>query len=277
MFIYKYWSTFCKDLNDCGINSVTAVSLRENESGEPYLILKHDVETNPSKALRLAKIENKYYHKGTYYIQAYLLKSKRNIEILKQIQHLGHEVSYHHDVLDSCHGNFEDAKIEFESNVKLFEENGFNVITVCQHGNPVVERDGYTSNRDFFRRPSIADSFSNISDIMVNFSQHIHSDFGYISDSGYGWKQICDPENNDRNNSSDDDIDLGDLNGVLNYIESNQNTIVSTHPHRWQSNVVAAKLHDVIFRVIKIVARALVQISFFKRIMNRFYYLAKKI
>lgn len=61
--------------------------------------MKHDVETNPIKALKLAFIENKYSLVGTYYIQANLLNSDKNVAVLKRIQKLGHEVTYHHDVM----------------------------------------------------------------------------------------------------------------------------------------------------------------------------------
>jgi len=71
---------------------------------------------------------------------------------------MGHEISYHYDVLDSSHGDMEKAIDEFENNKQRFEELGFALKTVCQHGNPVVERVGYTSR--FFSHQKSAGTLS---------------------------------------------------------------------------------------------------------------------
>ncbi len=277
MFVYKQWDDFCKKLNDDGVRSVTAASVLKTKPETAFLILKHDVETNPAKALKLAQIENKYSHKGSYYVQAYLLKNKKNVDILKKIQDLGHEVSYHHDVMDSNKGDLTKARLEFQKYVDLFEKYGFLIETVCQHGNPVIEREGYSSNRDFFRDRFIAQTYKNISEIMVNFKSRLNIDYKYISDAGYGWKVIFDPENNDVVKSDEKNISLGDLNGVRNVIKNGGSVIVSTHPHRWYSNVVNAQIKDSFFKIIKNTAKLLLKIPFMKRIMGRFYFLAKKI
>ncbi|HYE09813.1 MAG TPA: hypothetical protein VEF53_06505 [Patescibacteria group bacterium] len=277
MFIYKQWEDFCKKLDDEGLNSIAAASALKEKNDKSFLILKHDVETNLLKSLRLAEIESMYSHRGSYYVQAYLLGDERNISILKKIQDLGHEVSYHHDVMDSNKGDLDKAKVEFQKNVALFEKYGFTVKTVCQHGNPVIERAGYTSNRDFFRDKEVQESFSSISEIMVNYKQRINNDFKYISDVGYGWKVIYDPETNDVVDSSDKDIPIQDLNRVIEYIKKNKFVIISTHPHRWNRNMLSAKVKNTTFKLIKIIVKGLLRIPIMKKLMGKFYYLAKKI
>ena len=276
MFIFREWENFCKRLNEDGINSVTASSVLENRPDKSFLILKHDVETNLNRALMFAKIENRYHHKGTYYIQGYLLHDEKNISIMKEIKNLGHEVSYHHDVMDSNNGDMYKAKEEFEHYIRLFENNGFTIKTVCQHGNPLVERNGYNSNRDFFRDLSIKTLFKDISEIMVNFRENIKLNYIYISDAGYGWKIINDPENNDIVDSSYKDISLKDLNEVAERI-INSNVILSVHPHRWNSNKIRAKMKKKFFDKIKSIAKLFYKVPVIKKIMHRFYFLSKKI
>ncbi len=276
MFIYSIWNKFCSELNEAGINSITADEALSTKAGR-FLILKHDVETNPAKALKLAEIENRYGHKGVYYVQAYLLKNNKNIQILRNIQSLGHEVSYHHDVMDSSGGDIAKADKTFEQNKKCFEENGFVIHTVCQHGNPVIERQGYTSNRDFFRNKTIEMKYKDISEIMVNYKSRIGVDYKYISDAGYGWKVIYDPETNDIVNSDDKNIPLGDIDNMVDYIKNNDAVIVSTHPHRWHSNGFTALSKDIAFKSVKGTAKLLLKIPVFEKIMGRFYFLAKKI
>lgn len=277
MFIYRQWDTFCKNLNDCDIHSIPAYSVLKDNKKIPFLVLKHDVETDPHKALRLALIEYKYNQKGVYYVQTYLMKSSKNIEIFKKIQSLGNEVSYHHDVMDSTKGNIEAGIIEFQKNIELFSRNGFEIKTVCQHGNPVVERVGYNSNRDFFRNESIAQRYADISEIMVNYKYRVGIQYSYISDVGFGWKIIYDPENNDIIPSEDKNIALGDLNSVFEFVKKGNSIIISTHPHRWYSSAFCAYLKDKIFILIKIIAKLMMKIPFMKKLMSRYYYLAKKI
>ena len=118
IFTYKLWEKFCKTLNERGLNSVTAKYVLDNNSNEKYVVLKHDVETKVKNALKLAQIEANYGHCGSYYVQAYLLENKENLDMLNKIKELGHEVSYHYDVMDFAKGDLDLAIKEFERNEK---------------------------------------------------------------------------------------------------------------------------------------------------------------
>lgn len=277
IFVYKKWDDFCKKLANKNLYSITAKNYINTDSKNRSFVLKHDVETSPANALKMAKIEHKYGHKGSYYVQAYLLEKKENISILKEIQNLGHEVTYHHDVMDSNKGNIEKAKSEFQKNVDLFTQNGFEVVTVCQHGNPVVERVGYNSNRDFFRNGEVCNLYPGIFDIMVNY--HLHTPkYKYYSDAGRKFKYIFDPVNNDIKNSDDKNISYKNLDELFKVLmNSDMNFIISTHPHRWMASKIKYVFKDVTFRVIKFIAKILMRVPVFKKIMSRYYYLAKKI
>ena len=112
MFVYKDWEIFCLKIKKLGIKSITAFdALKYSKTKENYVIIKHDVETNVKKALKLAYIENKFGLKATYYVQSYLLENEDNNKNLKKILNLGHEVTYHYDVLDSNNGNFQDDRL----------------------------------------------------------------------------------------------------------------------------------------------------------------------
>lgn len=278
MFINYQWELFCKELSNEGIQSTTIAKVIEDGNNKKnFFVLKHDVETDPRKALDLAKIENKYSHQGTYYVQGYLLNSHKNVRVLKEIQKLGHEVTYHHDVMDSNKGDLEKAKIDFEKHLKLFEKNGFKVHTVCQHGNPIIERSGYHSNRDFFRDEEVSSFYSRITEVMVNFKSNIKKDYMYISDAGYGWKLIFDPENNDRINSSHKDYKIPNLQVVIKLLKEDNSIIVSTHPHRWSTNKAQATIKNSAFKLIKSIAKKMMKVKIFNKLMSKFYFLAKKI
>lgn len=275
IFVYKKWDTFCKALKEKSMQSIPAKEVSPKTKN--YIVLKHDVETDVSKAYNMAKIENKYGHRGTYYVQAYLMDDEKNIRMLKNMQDMGHEISYHYDVMDSCKGDLEKAIVEFEHNKDKFEQNGFKIETLCQHGNPVVERVGYTSNRDFFRSEVVRERYPELSDIMVNFKQMHQTDYTYFSDAGRKFKMIFDPINNDIVNSDDKNIVYKDLNALLDAFQADEAYIISTHPHRWTDSAVIYVIKTVMFKTVKFVAKLLIKIPFIKRIMSRYYYLAKKI
>ncbi len=276
VFTFGNWDKFCRRLAEGGMLSAPAREISRG-SGK-YLVLKHDVETNVGRACRMAEIESKHGHRGSYYVQAYLMSSSENIKMLEAMRHSGHEISYHHDVMDSCKGNLAEALSEFEENRRTFEANGFIVQTVCQHGNPVIERVGYTSNRDFFRSAPVQERYPGIADIMVDFQVKADTVYKYYSDAGWGFKLIYDPINDDRVDSSGSNIGFGDLDELYREIErSTIGCFISTHPHRWTSSAYSQAARAAAFRVVKGLARTAMKIPAAKRIMSRYYYLAKKI
>lgn len=275
IFTYKKWNELCEKLDANGLHSITA---RQVDSKlDRYIVLKHDVETDINKALDIAKIENKYGHCGSYYVQAYLLNKDSNIDMLKEIQSMGHEVSYHYDVMDSSKGDLEKAILEFEANMQLFENNGFELQTLCQHGNPVIERIGYTSNRDFFRSKKVQSLYPNICDIMVNYKDVHQTEYLYYSDAGKKIKHIYDPINNDIVNSDDKNKSYDNLNLLFEEVINSSSIIISIHPHRWTKSATSSVLKTAIFKIIRFVAIICMKIPVLKKIMSRYYYLAKKL
>lgn len=274
IFVYKVWEDFCRKLHEKNIHSICAKDVFN--CNEKYVVLKHDVETDVNRAFEMAKIESKYGHRGVYYVQAYLLSNLQHVEILKKIESLGHEVSYHYDVMDACKGNIDEAIKEFGKNLDIFKNAGFSIYTLCQHGNPIVERVGYTSNRDFFRNAKVQRLYPNLSDIMVDFKVKAKTEYIYFSDAGRQFKLIFDPINNDIVKSDDKNIGFENLDDLIPYIEK-KNCIISTHPHRWTKSANAYVVKMCLFKIVKTSAKIIIKIPFMKGIMSRYYYLAKKI
>jgi hypothetical protein len=272
MLVYKEWDRLCLELSK-KYTCIRVDEIPNQPKGGSWISIKHDVETNVKKALKIAKIENKYNIRATYYIQSYLLLD--NIKLLQSISDMGHEVSYHYDVLDSNHGNIRAAIEEFSETVTSFKKYGFEVKTVCPHGNPLMHRNGWLSNKDFFRNEEVINLYPNIFDIVVQAKSVIKSEFKYISDAGFGWKLIGNIDSNDIVNSGDTDINSND--SMLNLISLNSKIIISSHPHRWSKGYFAAVFHLIIFKTIRFTVRLLARIKFLKKIMSKFYYLAKKI
>lgn len=52
------------------------------------------------------------------------MSDPKNIELLKEMQSWGHEISYHYDALDAHAGDYKAAEEDFIKNSKVFADNG---------------------------------------------------------------------------------------------------------------------------------------------------------
>mgnify|MGYP001032940248 FL=1 len=278
MFYYNNWDKFCKAIVKSGVHVCSAEVSLKLSTEERFIVLKHDVETSVINAYKLAAIEHKYGICGSYYVQAYLMLDRKNICLLKEMQSWGHEISYHYDVLDAHEGDYKAAEEDFIKYSNIFLENGFHYSTICQHGNPIKKRVGYTSNRDFFRNPKIRSHYPDLVDMVVDYSKHIGGrKYRYISDAGYQWNIITEPETNDLHPEVKN-VKIGDFKNLLNLlINSEYSYVVSTHPHRWMSVAWKINLKIIIFRIIREFVMIIRHIPGIEWLLNKFYFLAKKI
>lgn len=276
LIVISEWEKLCRTINERGLTAQTIIQTIK-ESAQGAIVLKHDVETAPKKAFLLAKIEHQYGIKGTYYFQAYLLNKTATLRMMRDMQKMGHEISYHHDVMDANKGDIKKATNDFSNKVAIFREQGFETLTVCQHGNPIVKREGYTSNRDFFRNEEVRRQFFPICDVMVNYPDAIKRSYVYFSDAGYIWKKLHDPINDDLVKAPEFDMQYADLELVLDECLKSPLSIISTHPHRYSHNVVTGFFSSIIRRSIRFTAKLLARIPFVRRFFERHYDLAKKI
>lgn len=278
IFTYSKWDKFCNTLAKQNIHSITAKDLLSKalagELGDTrWINLKHDVESSPEKALKLAQIEASYGHHATYYVQSYLMTEQKQSLFLK-IQELGHEVTYHHDVIDGGKGDLDVAKDLFVDNLDKFKQLGFDVQTVCQHGNPMTDFD----NRDFFRNADIQARFPQMADIMVNFKELLGQDYVYVSDVGMSFKIVNNPYNLGDFNKDPYTV-LSDLDKVMDEIKEHQgiNYIISSHPHRYYKSFIIAWSKKAVFTIIRGIANVLFKIPGLKRLLFRFNFISKKL
>ena len=271
MFTHSEWDRFCSIVSS-QYNCIRADEVRQQSLDGSWICIKHDVETDVGKALSIAQIEKNHRIRATYFVQSYLLDD--NIDLLQEISNLGHEVTYHYDVLDSNKGDMIAAIEEFSDNVSRFRESGFEVRTVCPHGNPIMQRDGWSSNKDFFRNTDVVELYPHVFDVVVQVKDVVKSKVAYISDAGYGWKLIGNVDENDIQNIGDIDIDR--LSTMLKLIGDSKKVIVSSHPHRWSSHRFIFYYQIILFKFLKYTSKLIKRIPFLKNLVFKYYYLAKK-
>ncbi|MHA6332444.1 hypothetical protein ACXYL9_02070 [Qipengyuania sp. CAU 1752] len=240
------------------------------------LYLKHDVEARIDRAVRMARIEAEEGHCATYYVQGDLLESKGADAQLQEIAGLGHEVSFHYDVLDSNEGDYNAAQAEFAQYCARFTALGNKVTTVCPHGNPTKSRDGWNSNKDFFRSVKVRERYPDMIDIVVDFPS-LFPQGRYLSDAGRVLRAIGSISSNDLSNETAMDdgeaIEWEDLAGL---VERHCGVVMSIHPHRFYENELAHKGELMAFNALKSAYLKLKHIPIVQSAANRFYKLARK-
>lgn len=212
-------------------NDYTPITLAEyltaEELPEKYIMMRHDIDRNPLKALETARIEQELDIKATYYFRTV----NDNLfcpEIITEVNRMGHEVGYHYEVLNECKGNYEDAIELFESNLNRFKKL-CEVKTVCMHGQPLSKYD----NRDIWKKYDYRD-FGILGEAYLSIDESVN----YLCDTGRNWNFnhclrdfIPNKTEKIHVNSTDDLIELIESGDVNNFY-------ILTHPERWSSNNV---------------------------------------
>jgi len=117
-----------------------------SQQANKLIILRHDVESRYSNALRMAKIQHSLGIKGSYYFR--LFSKPGNEAIIKQIVSLGHEIGYHYDDLTACKGNHQNALKRFQKNLNYLRQFA-PVTTITMEGAPLSKYD----NRNLWKHP----------------------------------------------------------------------------------------------------------------------------
>ena len=154
------------------------------------VILRHDVDLKAKNSLETAKIENSLGIVGSYYFR--VIPQSYNLEIIKQIAELGHEIGYHYETMDSVNEKFRINNLKFRNDeerideaYKLFCEHleefrkRYPVRTICMHGSPKSAFD----NKDIWKKYDYKQS-GIIGEPYVDID---FDKFFYLTDTGRCW------------------------------------------------------------------------------------------
>ena len=156
------------------------------------IMLRHDVDLKPHNSLATANIEADLGIKGSYYFR--MVPESFDVEIIKQIASLGHEVGYHYETMDtaSLRLNVKSEKLnerrkeelidyaynEFCENLGTFRKI-YPVSTICMHGSPQSEFD----NKDIWKKYD----YKQLGLLGEPYFDIDFNDFFYLTDTGRCW------------------------------------------------------------------------------------------
>lgn len=209
------------------------------------LILRHDVDICPKKALRMAQIDTDLGVNSTYYFR---YPKTFEPEILQKIAAMGHEVGYHYEVLDKTQGNFHEAIQLFKEELELFRKY-VDVKTVSMHGGVLTQYD----NRDIWKKYNLSD-FGIIGEPYLSLN---YDDIHYVSDTGRNWSGKY---------SVKDSVETPSLyaksikttNDLINILKKNKTKVffITIHPKRWSLTYTEWTL-ELVTQSVKNIAKSL--------------------
>ena len=191
------------------------------------IILRHDVDLLPGNSLAFAKIQAEYNIKGTYYCRT--VPESWDVNIIREIASLGHEVGYHYESLTTSGGNLENAIKDFEKNLAVLRKLS-PVSTICMHGSPLSKYD----SKDLWKKYNYRD-YKIIGEpyFDVNFNKVF-----YLTDTGRCWDggkvSVRDKVNTSFIQSFHTTQQI--INSA-NYGQLPDQIMFTFHPQRWNDNL----------------------------------------
>jgi hypothetical protein len=140
------------------------------------ITIRHDVDRKAHNSLLVARLENKYGIKSTYYFR--MTKESFQPNIIKEIANLGHEIGYHYEDLSTARGDIKKAFTLFEANLKKLREIS-KIESIAMHGSPLLPWD----NRDLWKHKYFTD-FALKCEALVSID---YTRSYYITDTGRSW------------------------------------------------------------------------------------------
>ena len=131
-FTRTQYSQLLKSLQQEGCFFQTFKEFIKNPK-EKTIVLRHDVDLLPGNSLSFAILQNELGIKGSYYFRA--VPESWDVNTIKEIANLGHEVGYHYETMDTAKGNIDLAWDQFRHHLDALRKL-VDVKTICMHGSP---------------------------------------------------------------------------------------------------------------------------------------------
>ena len=175
-FTFISFKSLLLSFEKAGYKIVTVSDYITKGSSGKSLVLRHDIDRYPKNALKMARIEAELGITATYYFR--IIPSVYKENIIKTIQNLGHEVSYHYEDLSLNNGDLEKSINHFQHYLSIFREY-CDAKTICRHGSPLSKWD----NKSIWQKYNYYD-YGIIGDTEFDID---YNKVFYISDNGMGW------------------------------------------------------------------------------------------
>lgn len=191
------------------------------------VVLRHDVDSWPRNALRMAQIEASEGIASTYYFRRSWQSFSE--KVLTAIRDLGHEIGYHYEDLASFNGDYMKAIKSFERNLVYFRKY-YPIKTIAMHGRPLSQWDSKDLWKEFDYR-----DYGIVTEPYLDID---YTQVAYLTDTGNCWDgeqfSVRDHVRSDFKISAHS---TNDLIGLINRDKLPDRVLFNIHPARWNDNL----------------------------------------
>ena len=140
------------------------------------VLLRHDVESSPAQARRMAEVERARGLAATYFFR--VKRRSYDLSVIGPIAAMGHEIGYHYETMSQARGDSARAVALFGAALRTLRAHA-PVRVASMHGSPMLPWD----NRDVWRAASPAD-FGLVGEAYRDVDYTV---VRYFSDTGRTW------------------------------------------------------------------------------------------
>ena len=194
-----------------------------------FCALRHDVDRKAFRALEMARLEYGLGLVASYYFR---VPYTFDVNVIRGIEDLGHEIGYHYENLSETNGDMDAALEDFGNKLGQLREVA-NVTTCCMHGRPLKPYD----NRDLWRDPArhslLQERFGILGELYLDID---YTDIAYINDTGRNWTTGRANRRDHVDSSISASFDSGDE--LLAYFRErpHDRLVFQVHPERWTNS-----------------------------------------
>jgi hypothetical protein len=193
------------------------------------IILRHDIDTSPRNALKIASDESKRGIRASYYFRD--KPCSYDEDIISEIADMNHEIGYHYENMDNCNGNVDMAWEDFQRSLEKIRFL-YPVQTICMHGSPISKYD----NRDLWKKHD----YRSLGILGEPYLDIDWTEMFYITDTGRKWDG-ADVSIRDKIQSQENELQkYRHTNEIIKAVmekEFPSTAMITTHPQRWTNNI----------------------------------------
>tara|TARA_B100001250_G_C19610356_1_gene704645 strand:+ start:40 stop:816 length:777 start_codon:yes stop_codon:yes gene_type:complete len=229
-FTLVKYESLCKTIADSDY-SVKKIKdfIIEKDYTSRQILIRHDVDKNIERVLRMAELERDYGLSATYYF-----RKKRKVfdpSLILKINNLGHDIGYHYETLDKAKGDKEKALEFFAQELREFRKI-LPIETCVMHGNSLSRWD----NRHIWKNKRPED-YGLVGEgyLSIDFSKMY-----YFTDTGRRWDGHNFNVKDRMKNSISDKIKVKNTDDLIRIIENSKcnNLYLNTHPKKWSQTKI---------------------------------------
>ncbi|MBN2305132.1 MAG: hypothetical protein JXQ72_11675 [Anaerolineae bacterium] len=185
-FTLAAFETFCQQIAHMPVFTLIDYLTRTTAPPLPFVVLRFDVDYREVHAVQMARIAERHNLQGSFYFRH--RNGNFDLNAIRTIAALDHEVGYHYETLDTCRGNFDAAETLLMEHIGALRAAGLTIRTVAAHGSTPTAP-SYQSNLDLFRRrPELFERAGLVGEttLSVDFSRVVR-----LSEANWHWQRYA--------------------------------------------------------------------------------------